>query len=756
MNAKSKGYDAAPLQREDDDLDRWRFAAEIVEVVSATPAEWSSRIGIFGKWGEGKSTVLRFAENMLCEKGSIVFTFNPWAIQNWNDLWEEFGNNLSEALDAAGIPFDHSWKKGLKASSKWLESSGVGKIADNVAAVWGKEKLYNAAFGALTRWLKYDGDQIRAIREKLNGQRLVVLIDDLDRCAPALIPQLLLSLRELLDLPGFTFILAFDDEIVANALTDKNPAWGQGTDFLEKILDFRFHLPAVSEKQKAKLMARAMTKYCSFVPTESSNKIKDLLPRNPRKLKSLIRSMAALQPQIGRHDPDELNWSDVWLAQMLRLESYRLFERLLQGNSLDEEAGMVHRFKFRESRNRSNKEDENAGLKRLMTEVGIDELDSQARIIQLIESIRARATLKFRYMCELTLRPHAVTWKEFRLFFDSWENNPTPAVLREWISQHANDRAVSTDDVEDELFEAAIGKRHELLRQASDSNSINEQESYLKEASSLLNMLEQFLLNLGKLSASRFRTLYAQFGHWIGFRINPGDKLQREREEQMLLTILSPASNELSSEIFEIILPNNWDLDIGDGTLALKKALRTKCADIVAPRAAREALEFLARDGAIRSLTENGRFSAVKYCLFDSQSPIWQSKLRNDLISVIRKGRDDEVIYENVGEYVDLLVRGLRQGGIDALDARQISELLKDKDFVRCIWETVTCKQIQYRMQMSFIQTRQVLIDAGAPEAALPLPKELCARLEQESQKNAPGTATGAVSVMSQSGGESS
>jgi hypothetical protein len=59
------GYDAAKVQREDDDLDRWRFAAEIVEVVLATHPDWSARIGIFGRWGEGKSTVLQFAEEVL-------------------------------------------------------------------------------------------------------------------------------------------------------------------------------------------------------------------------------------------------------------------------------------------------------------------------------------------------------------------------------------------------------------------------------------------------------------------------------------------------------------------------------------------------------------------------------------------------------------------------------------------------------------------------------------------------------------------
>ena len=159
---------------------------------------------------------------------------------------------------------------------------------------------------------------------------MVVIIDDLDRCSPELIPQLLLSLRELLDLPGFTFLLAFDDEIVQRSLAGQNPAWKSGSDFLEKILDFRFHLAPVTSAQKARLITKAISQYCEFVPISSAESILDLLPNNPRRLKALIRSLAALRPQIARHDPDEVNWIDVWLAQMIRLESQPFYERRLK------------------------------------------------------------------------------------------------------------------------------------------------------------------------------------------------------------------------------------------------------------------------------------------------------------------------------------------------------------------------------------------------------------------------------------------
>ena len=178
------GYDAARARREDDDLDRWRFAAEIVEVILATPSDWSARIGIFGKWGEGKSTVLRFSEQMLKEKEDIVFWFSPWAIQNWNDLWEEFGDCLVGALETAKIPFDGGWKKRSREFGEKLESKGLTSAVEATAALLGREKVFEAAFGMLNRWLRYDGEQIRAIREKLGNRRIVVLIDDLDRCDP--------------------------------------------------------------------------------------------------------------------------------------------------------------------------------------------------------------------------------------------------------------------------------------------------------------------------------------------------------------------------------------------------------------------------------------------------------------------------------------------------------------------------------------------------------------------------------------------
>ena len=138
--SEARGYDASQTDRGSDELDRWRLAADIVDVALTTPADWSVRIGIFAKWGEGKSTVLRFAEKILTERKNVVFSFSPWSIREWNDLWDDFGDRLSEALSSAGIKVGGSLRAAGRASSKWAESRGFADAAGAAAALVGKRR----------------------------------------------------------------------------------------------------------------------------------------------------------------------------------------------------------------------------------------------------------------------------------------------------------------------------------------------------------------------------------------------------------------------------------------------------------------------------------------------------------------------------------------------------------------------------------------------------------------------------------------
>lgn len=728
----SRGFDAAQVDHREDDLNRWRFAAEIVELVLDTAPDWSVRIGIFGKWGEGKSTVLRFAEVMLRQRDSIVFSFSPWAVQNWNDLWEEFGKSLIDALTSAKIPVEDGVKSKVKKVSGAMKSKGADKLAQGALAILGRDKVYEATFGAVGQWLKYDGPQIKTIRSKLQSRRIVVLIDDLDRCAPELLPRLLLSLRELLDLPGFSFLLAFDNEIIADSLLKVNPAWANGSSFLEKILDFQFHLPAITNAQKYRLISRAITRHCPFVPNESVNSILDLLPNNPRKLKSLIRSMTALKSEILRHDSDELNWTDMWLAQMLKLESYSFYELLLSANHLEDEVGQSYRIQQSMSRHSidSGNEDKRKNLRDLFKDADITDPLLTKRLIQLIEACRARASNKFVYICQMAMHPHAVTWKEFHQCFAFWVVDRSAVTLSTWIGHHAETRDVSIDDVEEELFDTFIRRRQDCLSSAAESSSLEDLNSFTQEADKLLELIEQDLLSLGKLNVSRLQKVFGQISYWIAFRRNPSDKLLREREESSLLNILKAASGLLSAELLEVFLPQHYYPELGEG-VAERKALRAKCMDILAPLAARETLNFLTRPGGIQSLAEQGRFTGIKYCLLNLESPMWKEPLYSELLDLLNRGQKEPVIFENACNLLNFLLKE-QVPDIGPIPSRNVKTVLSNETLARSLWKTVTSKGIQYRMRINFIRVREALLQIGIPESSLPLNEELAARLKEQ------------------------
>jgi hypothetical protein len=130
----------------------------------------------------------------------------------------------------------------------------------------------------------------------------------------------------------------------------------------------------------------------------------------------------------------------------------------------------------------------------------------------------------------------------------------------------------------------------------------------------------------------------------------------------------------------------------------------------------------------------------VKYCLFKSDSPIWKTDLRDEFVGLIRRGKDDSKIYSNASDLFDLMVRGL-QGAVEStIGMSDVVTLLSNQEFIKALWETATSRAIQYRMQMSYIEARRLLIRNGVPEDILKLTDELKLRAEEDARLRASGT----------------
>lgn len=83
----------------DDKFKRWPFAKRISQIIMRRTNRDSLVIGIYGPWGDGKTSVLNFIESeLLSQDDIIVVRFNPWLFHDETTLLKSFFETLAETL----------------------------------------------------------------------------------------------------------------------------------------------------------------------------------------------------------------------------------------------------------------------------------------------------------------------------------------------------------------------------------------------------------------------------------------------------------------------------------------------------------------------------------------------------------------------------------------------------------------------------------------------------------------------------------
>jgi hypothetical protein len=223
--------DAARTNSKDDRFRRAPFAKRIAETLSSLPDENSIAIGIYGPWGDGKTTVLAFIEEELRKNNQIItMYFNPWRFGDEDELLKNFFASLVKQVDQSlsGVKtFINEWKEVLKAAPY------VGGAAEKIVG-----KL---TFQGLEEFKRKTENIL-----KKAGKRIVVLMDDIDRLETKEIQSVFRLIKLTASFNYVAYVLAFDDKVVSAALQEKYGTASQsGQGFLEKIIQVPLHLPKI-------------------------------------------------------------------------------------------------------------------------------------------------------------------------------------------------------------------------------------------------------------------------------------------------------------------------------------------------------------------------------------------------------------------------------------------------------------------------------------------------------------------------------
>nr|WP_157247205.1 P-loop NTPase fold protein [Pedobacter panaciterrae] len=235
MNTKRSPDNPVHLEVEDK-FQRFHFSKRIADTIRERESEECIVLGIYGAWGEGKTSVLNFIQSGLNQETEMItLNFNPWRYPDENTLLQQFFTKLANALDTN---LKTTTEKIGATLSKYAKLVNVPFVAD----LSGQMEAIGDAFGAVeVETLK---DRIsQAIRD--SGKKLVIFIDDIDRLDKTEIHSIFRLVKLTADFANTTYLLFFDEEMVSAAIGGRFGAGDQlaGKQFLEKIIQVPLRIP---------------------------------------------------------------------------------------------------------------------------------------------------------------------------------------------------------------------------------------------------------------------------------------------------------------------------------------------------------------------------------------------------------------------------------------------------------------------------------------------------------------------------------
>lgn len=232
----------------EDLLGRATFSRKLGQAICDYKGTDSLVIGVFGKWGTGKTSVINMALQTVeeitqgDEKKPITLRFLPWNYSDKDNLICLFFNELQVKIELEG---NEEFKK--KVGSILKDYAGIFDVASLIPGV-------GTAVATFLKTASQAGGELLSRSPDLNGtktklvkalqeekQRIIVVVDDIDRLTNEQIRDIFQLVKQVGDLPNIIYVLAMDREVVSNALTEVHKF--DGNEYLEKIIQIPFEIP---------------------------------------------------------------------------------------------------------------------------------------------------------------------------------------------------------------------------------------------------------------------------------------------------------------------------------------------------------------------------------------------------------------------------------------------------------------------------------------------------------------------------------
>jgi hypothetical protein len=309
-------------------------------------------VGVFGPWGSGKSSFLNICRDLLRDRGFVAVSFNPWKYDKRDEIWHALIQTLLDELiqyaeeprdrpmtDKVRRAVERAWE--LRGALAWLAAgtltpivthgviSGdlVGKVRD--AASKRKDPRDSQAALGYRHINVFEKDFADTVKALTDGRRMIVLVDDLDRCRGESALIALEALRLFTGDAPCVFMVAMDLQALIGAAAEHfdNDAI-RGRNYLEKLINFPYYLPAA----RFESISRSFRKKLDYLAEDETmwELIRNHMGGNPRRIRRFINTFNLALGAIARGGPTPSRDRQLQVAILLmfRQEHPAFFEFL--------------------------------------------------------------------------------------------------------------------------------------------------------------------------------------------------------------------------------------------------------------------------------------------------------------------------------------------------------------------------------------------------------------------------------------------
>ena len=271
----------------DIDFLNFNYLAEQVVEISKDEKLSPATVGVYGDWGSGKSTLMKMVKKSLdADKNTLTVEFNGWLFEGYEDAKTALCGTIldemrtHETLFAKGkekikallkkVDGGKLLSKGVKYGLDFLLTGGIWTVTELtltgiISAV--KQKAGDVSEDEIKKVIdafkkeeakrteiKNFRKTFKEVFEDCKGERLVVFIDELDRCTPDTVLDIFEAIRLFLYVPGTTFIIGADERLVSYAVKTKyKDIPGHDIDiskeYLEKLVQYPVKIPQLNEQE---------------------------------------------------------------------------------------------------------------------------------------------------------------------------------------------------------------------------------------------------------------------------------------------------------------------------------------------------------------------------------------------------------------------------------------------------------------------------------------------------------------------------